>query len=163
MDAEEFELHEKHNAALHEAAHLTAVLAQGRRGRAWINRNEQEGVEWKTWIGKCECIGGMTAVISIAGFVAVCVADGLEEPHDMIDLLEWDANAISETDRADIPDDREGQFLAIESALSMLRKHVAFHQWATAELESDGAITDHEADEAWRRLESGKPTAQNRS
>jgi hypothetical protein len=70
---EEIERCDKREAAIHEAGHLTAGLALGVHGSAWVYRSQTIDPEnEKLWVGKRETHDPITAAVALReGAVAI--------------------------------------------------------------------------------------------
>jgi hypothetical protein len=137
--------HDRASAALHEAAHVTVSLARGARVRALITRNETtDSINEKLWVGKCEITGrNFDAAEAVAGMVAEYVAGSHDaDPQEIIDHWQTEENCISPSDLARCPDDWRGRELAVEEALSTLRREKRLFDAIVAELMTAGVITD---------------------
>lgn len=153
LDESDIRTHDKRQAAIHEAGHLTVALASGVSGRAWIFPTETEDLlEAKTWTGKFATVGCPNSPeICIAGVVAECwVEDSQVEASEIVEFIEDEFVIPSPTDMKGIPVVSEK---LVSTALELLRAYKTFFDWAVAELINDEVITDGMASEYFRSVD----------
>ena len=150
LSSQEIEKLDKLGTAAHKAVHLVVAAVQGCSVRARLWRTGRMNSLDTTWTGNAEwrttptCT---TPAIAVAGWVAECLIDDECWDHDAFDLWGmFDIDDISPTDRQYLGDER-GDYLAIEEALTIIRSHRPFFDWAMNTLIQNGYISDGDVDD----------------
>jgi hypothetical protein len=154
MDTKAIEERDKHRAAIHEAAHLTATMALGGRARAFIWRaTEPVNTEEYSWLGQCQVLESprgvnRRAVVGISGLVGESLHE--ETDVDGRSIEEWVEMEIIEPSPTDwdcITPSRLRLGTLADRALHLLLTHKSFWEWAINQLKEEGVITDGQAAE----------------
>ena len=178
MDMEAVWPHDRRQAAIHEAGHLTVACMRGVQfARACIYRRDDvtDPREQKTYGGQMSS-GDMPPCVYVAGEVAEAVAaDPDVEADELVEWIWMDLMGTSPTDAAGMPEDSAALYEAVVEAMDLLRSDVGrrFLDWAVAQLCEYELITDGMArdklrdlwpvDDGQADLASRRPTAGCRS
>ncbi len=164
MDMEAVWAHDRRQAAIHEAGHLTVACMRGVQfARACIYRRDDvtDPREQKTYGGQMSS-GDMPPCVYVAGEVAEALAtDPDVDADELVEWIEMDLMGTSPTDAVGMPKDSKALHEAVVEAMGLLRSDMGrrFFDWAVAqlcehELVTDGMATDM-LTELKRRREAG--------
>lgn len=163
MNWKDREHHDKRFSAIHEAGHLTVMVAGHMLyARAWlIKSNTRDPIQNKMWVGKSSCMGVISPAIAIAGNLAEHweeegELDALYFAQELVEEMMWDASCLSPTDAAVLGENPQQIMKAAKAAARYLLKHERFFRWAVAELIAYGSITDFQASEKFKELASSR-------
>ncbi len=138
---------DKRTAAVHEAGHVAVAEVLGREVRcAWIwpNTSPAAGLLEKTWLGRAEISYvhiPSEPIICVAGIVAEQLASCDNSPAwGLLDVIEYEPGAISETDASGLPNNEKDRLDVIEKAITILAEYKQFHTALTARLLRDHVI-----------------------
>ncbi len=150
---------DKRRAARHEAAHVVvAAINDGVVLNAYIKETGTDDViNNKTWIGQTHGFPMRTdgtvslkrsPAVGAAGLAAECL---LDDPYttgaECVEDLEYETQAISDTDQLLLPLGYEERVEAFDVAIAILKKNHQFFDWATNELYKEGDIFNYDVAE----------------